>query len=66
MLAEWMPNIHPVIVHFPIALIIVALAIDLVGLIFRKISWIPRMSTVLFVLGALGTVGSCDFWGTRI
>ena len=46
------------VVHFPIALLIVAFAVDLVALFFRRIQFLPRMSTILFLLGALGTVGA--------
>ena len=53
-----MPNLHPIVVHFPIALLIVAFAIDLVALFFRRIRFLPRMSTILYVLGALGTLGA--------
>lgn len=31
-----MPNIHPMFVHFPIALIFVTVAIDFIGLIFKR------------------------------
>lgn len=58
MLPEWMPNMHPMVVHFPIALIIIAFAVDVVGLFLRRIPMLPRMSTILYVLGALGALGS--------
>ena len=58
MLPEWMPNSHPMIVHFPIALIITGFLIDIVGLFFRRVSILPRMSTVLYGLGALGAIFS--------
>jgi uncharacterized membrane protein len=28
---DWAPNIHPLLVHFPIALLYAAIAVDLVG-----------------------------------
>ena len=46
------------VVHFPIALLIIALAVDLVALFFRRIRFLPRMSTILYVLGALGALGA--------
>ncbi len=58
MIPEWMPNLHPMVVHFPIALLMVAFAVDVIALFFRKISFLPRMVTILYVLGALGTVGA--------
>lgn len=44
------------VVHFPIALLIVAFAVDLVALFFRRIQFLPRMSTILYIIGALGTL----------
>lgn len=46
------------VVHFPIALLIVAFAMDLVALFLRRIQFLPRMSTILYILGALGTLGA--------
>ncbi|MDE2771918.1 MAG: hypothetical protein OXI44_12250 [Bacteroidota bacterium] len=53
-----MPNLHPMVVHFPIALLMVAFAVDLVALFFRRIQFLPRMSTILYIIGALGTLGA--------
>lgn len=58
MLPEWMPNLHPMVVHFPVALIVVAFLIDIVALFFRRFTMLPRMVTILYVLGTLGVVGS--------
>lgn len=46
------------VVHFPIALLIVAFAVDLIALFFRRIQFLPRMSTILYILGALGALGA--------
>jgi len=58
MLPEWMPNAHPLIVHFPIALIITGFLVDAMALLFRRISMLPRMATILYVMGAVGAVFS--------
>ena len=36
MLPEWLPNVHPLVVHFPIALLIVALVADVVAVMWRR------------------------------
>ena len=33
---DWAPNIHPLLVHFPIALLSAAVAVDVVGWAFRR------------------------------
>lgn len=50
-----MPNLHPIIVHFPIALIIVAVICDLIGIISRKRSFI-QTANIVSVFAAIGAV----------
>jgi uncharacterized membrane protein len=49
---EWAPNIHPLIIHFPIALWLVAVLFDFVSLI-KKESWIRNAAVSLYGLGAI-------------
>jgi|SRR5882724_11495222 len=46
---------HPVIVHFPIAILILGLFLDLAALLSRR-EWISRAALVLLVVGALASV----------
>lgn len=55
-LPEWAPNVHPMIVHFPIALLIVALLFDLAALIFKKQDWLQKGAALLYITGALFVV----------
>jgi uncharacterized membrane protein len=53
LLPEWAPNIHPMLIHFPIVLWLVAVLADLVSLFLAK-SWLKNMTITLYMLGALG------------
>ena len=50
-----MPNLHPLVVHFPIALLIVGFLFDVFGLLLRK-DWAKRAGLVLIVLGSVGAL----------
>ena len=47
-------HFHPMIVHFPLALILVGFLADVVFLFFRKEKCLSKMGLYLMVLGTLG------------
>ena len=50
-----MTNIHPLIVHFPIALIIVIFILDFLGVLFKKKSFLST-ANILTIFAALGAL----------
>lgn len=50
-------HLHPMIVHFPIALLIVGFLFDIVGLFSKRESF-AQMAFYLLVLGALGVIAA--------
>jgi len=57
-LPEWAPNVHPLIVHFPIALLFVAALIDTIGLVLKNQAMWKNTAFVLYVLGGLAVVAA--------
>ena len=55
---EWAPNVHPLIVHFPIALLFVAALLDTIGLFLKSQDTWKTSALVLYVLGALAAVAA--------
>ncbi|KAA3616787.1 MAG: hypothetical protein D8M58_17430 [Calditrichaeota bacterium] len=56
-LPEWAPGIHPLIIHFPIVLITLAIALDLLSII-KRIDHIKQWVSILYVLGTVGVIAS--------
>lgn len=54
-------DLHPMIVHFPIALIIVGFLADVVFLFFKSEKCLSKTGFYLMVLGALGAIAA---WAT--
>lgn len=53
-----LPNLHPAVVHFPIAFAIGALLVDLVSLFARRHVWLDRCAAVMAALAAVGAGGA--------
>lgn len=51
---EWAPNIHPLIIHFPIVLWFAAVLFDFISLL-KKVSWLRNTTMSLFALGAVSS-----------
>ena len=59
MLPDWAPNVHPLVVHFPIALLLVAALVDAIALAVRKTHpWVRTSAVGLYALGALGATAA--------
>jgi uncharacterized membrane protein len=53
---DWIPNLHPIVVHFPIALLIAAVASDVISLLTKGKT--DGAATWLYVAGTAGLVAA--------
>jgi len=60
MLPSWAPNAHPLVIHFPIVLVIAAVAADVVDLALDRPVWLRTAATTLYVAGALSAIAA--YW----
>lgn len=56
MLPEWAPNLHPLIVHFPLAILFVAFAADVLSFFVRRWTWLRPSAVGLYVVGGVAAV----------
>jgi len=53
LLPDWAPNIHPLVVHFPIAWWIAAVMVDLIALMLPRAAWADTTAAALYPAGAV-------------
>lgn len=58
LLPEWAPNVHPILVHFPIALLVIAVLFDGAALFLRKRPGVRTAAVALFTLGATAALAA--------
>lgn len=58
MLPDWIPNIHPLIIHFPIALLVFAVLFDSSRLFFKNKEWLGNTTISLYVFGSIGLLAA--------
>lgn len=57
-LPEWAPNLHPLIIHFPIVLLIAAVLFDTAGLFMKNNNWLQKASLILYIFGTVGALAA--------
>ncbi len=48
LIPDWAPNVHPMVVHFPIAFVAGALGADLLSLVVRRWTWLRPATVALY------------------
>lgn len=56
LIPSWAPNFHPLVIHFPIVLVLTAAVVDLVDVAFERSAWLKAATTTLYVTGSLSLV----------
>ncbi|WP_445664702.1 DUF2231 domain-containing protein [Fodinibius sp. AD559] len=58
LIPEWAPNIHPILVHFPIAILLLAVLMDLLNFFLPDDWWDDLKSTLLYGIGAISAIAA--------
>jgi len=55
-LFDYAPNIHPMIVHFPIAILILAMGLNFISFFLPEKWWDEKKTTFMYVLGSIAAI----------
>jgi len=58
LIPEWAPNIHPMLVHFPIAILLLAVFMDLVNFFVPDDWWDDTKTTLLYGVGVISAIAA--------
>src|SRR6188474_1893273 len=56
LIPSWAPNFHPLVIHFPIVLVMAAAVVDLVDVAFERSVWLKSATTTLYITAALSLI----------
>ena len=56
LIPSWAPNLHPLVIHFPIVLLMTAAVVDLVDVAFERSPWLKAAATTLYVTSAISLI----------
>jgi uncharacterized membrane protein len=56
LIPSWAPNFHPLVIHFPIVLVLTAAVVDLVDVGLERSVWLKAATTTLYVAAALSLI----------
>jgi len=56
LLPEWAPNIHPLLIHFPIVLLLLAPLLDVGAILFKKQRWLPKNANLVYAMAGLSVL----------
>lgn len=64
LIPSWMPNPHPLIVHFPIVLVVLACGVDIILALRLRAHGVAALAPVLYLLGAVSA--GAAYWSGRL